>query len=218
MISKLKKEMKTNVQLYSFIMAIHDAIYIVGNKLTNNYLDKRKFFKRLGGNIFITDNNFDEKKVIKDCRSWLKHSYGQGKLEWCYKNIDRRVLVQDYLDFGSELPPDYKLHMIEGKLRIIQVIYGRPNNTKEILYDENWNMLKETFTYPQGVNSDLPKPAKFDAMALIAEKLSEDFNYARVDLYEHKGEVMFGEITHYPQAGMLSCSEELDFKLGGYFK
>jgi len=39
-------------------------------------------------------------------------------------------------------------------------------------------------------------------MIAIAEKLAAEFPYARIDLYEHQGRIYFGEITHYPGAGL----------------
>jgi hypothetical protein len=35
-------------------------------------------------------------------------------------------------------------------------------------------------------------------MIKVGEKLSEDFPYARIDLYDVDGKVVFGEITFYP--------------------
>ncbi len=55
-------------------------------------------------------------------------------------------------------------------------------------------------------------------MVKIAEKLSEDFPYARVDLYNIKGRIVFGEITFYPWSGYVKFTpEDFDFELGSYF-
>ena len=61
-------------------------------------------------------------------------------------------------------------------------------------------------------------PANIDEMVKIAEKLSEDFPYARVDLYNIKGRIVFGEITFYPWSGYVKFTpEDFDFELGSYF-
>ena len=39
-------------------------------------------------------------------------------------------------------------------------------------------------------------------MIVIAEKLSDGFKFLRVDLYNVKGKIYFGELTFYPAAGM----------------
>lgn len=39
-------------------------------------------------------------------------------------------------------------------------------------------------------------------MVELAEKLSENIQFVRVDIYEVQGEVYFGEMTFYPGAGV----------------
>ena len=55
-------------------------------------------------------------------------------------------------------------------------------------------------------------------MISLAEKLSEDFNYCRVDLYNDKGEIKFGEITFTPAMGLDQLPEEFDLYLGSLWK
>ena len=176
-----------------------------------------KINHQCGGNLFITDNKkINRDEIITKCNYWLKLPYGQARIEWAYKNIPRRIIVQKYLDFGKTFPPDFKLHMFKGKCKMIQIIWDRPKETKEIIYTPAWKPLKETFTYPKGTN--FPKPSNMNKMIKIAEKLSEDFDYARIDLYDFENKILFGEITHYPQSGMLNCSKQLDLKIGNWWK
>jgi len=56
-------------------------------------------------------------------------------------------------------------------------------------------------------------------MKEIAEKLSEDFPHVRVDLYNIKGRVIFGELTFYNASGYTVFKpDEFDFILGEQFK
>ena len=45
------------------------------------------------------------------------------------------------------------------------------------------------------------RPANFDAMLKVAETLSADFDFVRVDLYSVQGKVYFGELTLTPHQG-----------------
>lgn len=45
-------------------------------------------------------------------------------------------------------------------------------------------------------------------MIRIAELLSKDISFARIDLYEVEGKVWFGEITLYPAAGYAKFSPD----------
>lgn len=62
-------------------------------------------------------------------------------------------------------------------------------------------------------------PENLNEMISIAEKLSDSFKFLRVDLYNIKGKIYFGELTFYPAAGMGTfVPEEWDGKLGTLLK
>ena len=68
------------------------------------------------------------------------------------------------------------------------------------MYDIEWNKLD----VEKGVESEekvLAKPQNFEKMVEIAKKLSEDFDFVRVDLYEVDGKPYFGELTFTPGNG-----------------
>jgi hypothetical protein len=55
-------------------------------------------------------------------------------------------------------------------------------------------------------------------MVPIAEKLSEDFPFARIDLYNIQGRIVFGEITFYPGSGFHNFTpDSFDFELGSHW-
>lgn len=58
-------------------------------------------------------------------------------------------------------------------------------------------------------------PDNLTDMIKVAEELSKGFKFLRVDLYNVKGRIYFGELTFYPAAGMGTfVPEEWDEKLG----
>lgn len=62
-------------------------------------------------------------------------------------------------------------------------------------------------------------PVDLNEMISIAEQLSDGFKFLRVDLYNIKGKIYFGELTFYPAAGMGAfVPEEWDGKLGALLK
>ena len=62
-------------------------------------------------------------------------------------------------------------------------------------------------------------PENILEMVALAEKLAEDFPFARVDFYNIKGKIYFGEITFYPWSGYVQyMPDEFDFELGSNFK
>lgn len=62
-------------------------------------------------------------------------------------------------------------------------------------------------------------PDNLSEMIDVAEKLSSGFKFLRVDLYNVKGKIYFGEQTFYPAAGMGAfMPEEWDEKIGEWLK
>ena len=89
---------------------------------------------------------------------------------------------------------------------------------KSNAYNENWEKLNftmgtELYTY------DIKPPKNFEKMKEIAKKLSEDFDYVRVDLYNIDGNIYFGELTFCDAGGFGTFNPKIwDSKLGSYWE
>ena len=55
---------------------------------------------------------------------------------------------------------------------------------------------------PRDASQKLDKPQNFEKMVEIAELLSKDIPFVRVDLYNINGKIYFGELTLTPNEGM----------------
>lgn len=56
-------------------------------------------------------------------------------------------------------------------------------------------------------------------MKRLAEKLSVDIPFVRIDFYEVSGKVYFGEVTFFPGAGLEEFSPlKYDYILGSWLK
>jgi hypothetical protein len=125
------------------------------------------------------------------------------------------VIVEKLLlDENNEIPNDYKLHCFNGKVKIIQVDVGRFTNHERYLFDRNWNLINCQWLFKMG-RGVVEKPSNLDKMIKIAEKLSEDFIFARIDLYSIENKIYFGEITFHPGSGWEFIKPvEFDYKFG----
>ena len=66
---------------------------------------------------------------------------------------------------------------------------------------------------------NIPKPENLKKMLEIAKKLSEDFVFARIDLYNIQGKIYFGEITLSPNSGFdPDITVETDLMFGNKLK
>lgn len=159
-----------------------------------------------GGNI-VYKSGSDRAEIIVKLRKWLGENYYWGAREYHYYHIPRRVLVEDFLEDGVEDGPlDYRFFCFDGEPHVIQV----DNRLHDInpFFDTAWNKLdlcyRENFR-----ECDIPRPANFDKMIEVARALSKDFDFVRVDLYNIKGKIYFGEMTFTPVAGRFVFRPEI---------
>ena len=153
-----------------------------------------------GGIIIRDKNEHNFKEIQQKLKKLLTRNYYYYHKEWQYKDIEPRVVVEKLLiaeDGG--IPYDYKIHCFNGKPKFIQVDVDRMISHKRVLYTTDWEKMDVQYLYPIG--PDVQKPTELEAMLKIAAKLSEDFHFARIDLYTVNQDIYFGEITFTPESG-----------------
>ena len=141
--------------------------------------------------------------------------------EWPYKDVKKRILAEQFIAAsGRHDLPDYKLFCFNGDPKCCQVIAGRESITTIDWYDRAWNHLPfhEPKNYPFSEKGH-DKPNCLNEMWALASKLSQGHPFLRVDFYEIKGTIKFGELTFYPTSGMGGFEpEEWDYTLGDWIK
>lgn len=156
-----------------------------------------------GFNLIVKDkkkiNWFAWKWVM---RSWLwQDIYWSGR-EWVYKNLKKRIIAEKFLEDAYGELRDYKFFCFNGKPAFMQLEVGRySNNNTRNFYDLSWQLLPFGKELPHNPDIHVEKPAMFDEMVEIAEKLAQPFDFVRVDLYQVYDKIYFGELTFFPAGG-----------------
>lgn len=201
---------------------------IVSEVVSENLPDKPFILKTnhgsSGGIVVKSKAETNWCAIRKELQKQLNTNYYKVSKEWQYKNITPCIIAEELLiDSSGELPFDYKFHCFHGKVKAIQVDIDRFSNHKRNFYDENWILLPFTWSVwkenkPIWLNGrDISKPENLDKMIAMAEKLSDAFPYARIDLYNCNGKIYFGEITFHHGGGTERIEpKEWDKKFGGY--
>lgn len=144
-----------------------------------------------------------------------------GGREWAYYGLQPGIVVEELLVNEKKTEAginDYKIFCYNGKPEYIIVDVDRYIGHKRNFYDADWNNLHITSDCPAS-DREIEKPENFDEMLRIASKLSEDFPYVRVDLYNVEGKIYFGELTFYPWSGYVQfIPDEWDYKFGENFE
>jgi len=147
-------------------------------------------------------SSVNNQQIIDCCRSWLSTSYYLLTKEWVYKGITPRILVEEFLDCGTgNVPHDYKLFVFNGKVKFIQVDVNAPQGRGRDIYDTEWNRVPCRLGPRENLQTPIAKPGNFDTMIDYAETLADGIDFVRVDLYEVRGKVYFGELTCTPANG-----------------
>lgn len=143
---------------------------------------------------------FDEWMAIQD--------FGEPTGEWQYQEIPHKLVVTKYLDsLGSTSVNDYKFHCFNGKVYGCLVVYDRVIEGQHSMqldhYDIDWHLTDGISSGWHKKRREIDKPQNYSRMLEVAETLSKDFPYCRVDLYEVEGQVLFGELTFTPHGNVM---------------
>ncbi|MBR2244703.1 MAG: hypothetical protein IJ888_08280 [Prevotella sp.] len=171
-----------------------------------------------GSTYIVPDKSkMDKQKVIDFLNGHLAERYGYESCEPYYIHIKPRVMAESLIEMGngvefsSKDTIDYKFRCIDGNAQYAIVCYGRSMesdgaNTHESvvdLYDiHTWKPMRQYLEDVGAEYWDIPRPENLDRMIEIAERLSQGFPQVRVDLYNVKGKIYFGELTFFACSGM----------------
>lgn len=153
--------------------------------------------------IVLDKENTNKTKLLKEINRQLTQKYGPISLQGSYDDIPPMVIVETLLKTEQGgIPEDYKFHCFnQGNDIFIQIDTGRYSTHTQDFFDENWVNLNLEVLVSNSVNPP-SKPADLLHLVEIARKLSADFDYVRVDLYNVESKIFFGELTFCPWGGL----------------
>lgn len=157
-----------------------------------------------GGVFFIYDkNDIEWDDIVNHLKGRLKKNYYYTLREWQYKNIKPCIIVEKLLqdEFGN-VPNDLKAYCFNGKVEFIQVDKdrGKSNQTRDY-YTKEWNRVEFEWGTVKKPDYIISRPQKLDDLITLSEIIAKNFKYVRVDWYEVKNKLYFGEITFHPGGG-----------------
>ena len=170
-----------------------------------------------GSTVIIRDKEkMNKKEVVDFLQRHLDVIYGYDSCEPHYTAIKPRVMAESLIEmdnteeFSSETTVDHKIRCIDGKAQYDFVCYDRSlesgsggSKTVYDLYDiHTWQPMRQ-YLADEGVQyRNVPRPENLEKMIEVAEKISQGFPQVRVDLYNVKGKIYFGEMTFTAFSGM----------------
>lgn len=157
-------------------------------------------------NIVVKDKaELDVAETREKLNEWLKVKFAYKDLELHYIGIEPRIIAEEYIeDIDSGDLFDYQFFCFNGEPFGCKLGCKSGMDAAELehnWYDTKWRLLLfddgNTATAPRNV----PKPKKYRRMVKIVRVLSKGIPFVRVDLYNIKGKILFGETTFTPTSG-----------------
>lgn len=143
------------------------------------------------------------KQVKSRLRSGLKQNYYLTGREWPYKNVPRKIVAEKFLKSDANGLTDYKIHCFNGVPKFILVCRDRftDSGLTEDFYSPEWTHMNIKRPKIPNASTPFPKPEKLNEMLMLAEKLSKNIPFIRIDFYFVEGKIYFSELTFFPASG-----------------
>ncbi len=161
-------------------------------------------------------------RMIIIANTWLSQNFTTRPdmtPEWAYHAIKPLLYAEELLKSNDgQLPWEFNIYVFHGVAQYFRVRAHDVMETKKTAHlDRNWNNLAISFKV---INEFLPMdppppmPENLTEMLWFAEELSSEIDAVRVDFYLVDGEIIFGELTNYQNAGVgLWHPEEFNFQI-----
>lgn len=187
--------------LVDLIDVFDDVEAIDIEKLPNKFVLKGTHGS--GYNVIVKDKaNLDWQKTKRVLSNYMKRNYYKEYFERVYKDIKPRIIAETYLDqLDSDDIIDYKFFCIHGEPQCVWVKTFDDGKYRNCYYNLDWQKMGPDKNETSYLSKDIPKPKNLEEMIDVAKKLSEDFIFIRVDLYDVGDQIYFGEITFFPWGG-----------------
>lgn len=149
------------------------------------------------GRMIIARSEGDYVTAMSKMKNWFHEDYFVSELEKNYATLERKVIIEEYIDDSFSL--EGSVHCLRGEPKLVSLI-------------DRYTKARQTFDIdrtPLGVSLYYPlqefEPASWDFLpGLLSQSriLSAEFTYIRVDFFTDTKRLLFGELTNLPAGGI----------------
>ncbi|WHZ27555.1 MAG: hypothetical protein OJF51_002352 [Nitrospira sp.] len=149
------------------------------------------------GRVIIARSEDEYMTALSKIKNWFHEDYFMSDLEKNYAALERKVIVEEYIDDSFSL--EGSVHCLRGEPKLVSLI-------------DRYTKARQTFDIdgtPLGVSLFYPlqefEPASWGFLPNLLSQsriLSAEFSYIRVDFFTDTERVLFGELTNLPAGGI----------------
>ena len=157
-----------------------------------------------GWNILVPNKSaLDEEWARGRLREWLGLRQAmKGGFELHYEYCEPRIVCERFLRDGTGGLRDYKFMVFDGVVQFAFTVDRRAGLAMRGTYLPDWTRAPFEYTCEAVRAPDVPPPSGLETMLWLASRLGKGFACARVDFYQVRGRVYFGEITFTDADGL----------------
>lgn len=164
-----------------------------------------------GSNYICRDKSLiPYKKLQEEFNSRLSVNYYWYLRERQYKTIVPRIIAEPLISNEQNLI-DYKFFCFSGIPMVLMVVHVVDGKRYSSYYDQRFNSINVSMGNPS-YKGDTALPENIIEMYRMAQQLSASFKHVRIDMYNIKGKIYFGEYTFHHWSGMLNIQPS-DFSI-----
>lgn len=165
-----------------------------------------------GGIVVFERGRTDIKMIKQKLTGSQSFNYYYRSREWPYRNVERKIIAEEFLDNDGQMIYDYKFWCFNGVPKIVYVTC-KGKEIFENFYDQDFNILNIDHGFPRHL-PEFTKPECFELMKSLAAQLSKGIPFVRCDFMPIKGKVYFGECTFYDWGGFRPFGGDWDTTIG----
>ena len=157
-----------------------------------------------GWNILVPNKSaLDEEWARGRLREWLGLRQAmKGGFELHYEYCEPRIVCERFRRDGTGGLRDYKFMVFDGVVQFAFTVDRRAGLAMRGTYLPDWTRAPFEYTCEAVRAPDVPPPSGLETMLRLASRLGKGFACARVDFYQVRGRVYFGEITFTDADGL----------------
>ena len=157
-----------------------------------------------GWNILVPNKSaLDEEWARRRLGEWLGLRQAmKGGFELHYEYCEPRIVCERFLRDGTGGLRDYKFMVFDGVVQFAFTVDRRAGRAMRGTYLPDWTRAPFEYTCEAVRAPDVPPPSGLETMLQLASRLGKGFACARIDFYEVRGRVYFGEITFTDADGL----------------
>ena len=161
-----------------------------------------------GWNILVPNKSaLDEEWARGRLKEWLGLRQAmKGGFELHYEYCEPRIVCERFLRDGTGGLRDYKFMVFDGVVQFAFTVDRRAGLAMRGTYLPDWTRAPFEYTCEAVRAPDVPPPSGLETMLWLASRLGKGFACARVDFYQVRGRVYFGEITFTDADGLSEFS------------